>query len=47
MRILINLSKEEISRLEKIKKIGDENDIVYCIHELIERTQNENREEKI
>lgn len=36
MRILINLSKEEIFTLEKIKEIRDENDLVYCIHELIQ-----------
>ena len=37
MRILINLSEEEIDALGQIKEIRDEYDIVFCLHEIIER----------
>ena len=37
MQILINLSKDEINALGQITEIRDENDIVFCLHELIER----------
>ena len=36
MQVLINISAEEIKALQNIKGIRDENDIVYCLHELIE-----------
>jgi hypothetical protein len=37
MQVLINVSAEEIKTLQNIKEIRDENDIVYCLHDLIER----------
>lgn len=37
MQVLINVSAEEIKTLQNIKKIRDEYDIVFCLHELIER----------
>ena len=37
MRILINLSKDEINTLGQITEIRDESDIIFCLHELIER----------
>ena len=37
MRILINVSEEEIKTLQEIKEIRDECDIVYCLHELIDK----------
>lgn len=37
MRILINLTKNEINALGQIMEIRDENDIIFCLHELIGR----------
>lgn len=37
MQVLINISAEEIETLQGIKEIKDTNDIVFCLHELIER----------
>jgi len=37
MQVLINVSAEEIKTLQNMKEIRDENDIVYCLHELISR----------
>lgn len=39
MQVLINLSAEEINVLNKIKEIRDECDIVFCLHELIEKVE--------
>lgn len=40
MQVVINLSKEEIKKLENIMKIRDEHDIVRCIHEIIGNVKN-------
>ena len=37
MQVLINISAEEIKTLQETKEIRDECDIVFCLHELIER----------
>lgn len=37
MQVLMNVSAEEIKTLQEIKEIRDECDIVFCLHELIER----------
>jgi len=40
MQILINLSSDEINTLKRIKEdIRDEHDLVFCIHELIEKSK--------
>lgn len=39
MQVLINVSADEINALNKMKEIRDENDIVFCLHELIERAE--------
>lgn len=39
MQVLINVSAEEIKTLQSIKEIRDENDIVFFLHELIERAE--------
>lgn len=37
MQVLINVSAEEIKTLQEMKEIRDECDIVFCLHELIDR----------
>lgn len=39
MQVLINVSTDEINVLNKIKEIREENDIVFCLHELIKRAE--------
>ena len=42
MQILINLSNDEINTLNRIKEdIRDEHDLVFCIHELINKIENQ------
>lgn len=44
MQVLINISAEEIETLQKIKEIKDTSDVVFCLHELIDRTTSKNPE---
>lgn len=44
MQVLINVSSEEIKTLQEIKEIRDECDIVFCLHELLERATAKNPE---
>lgn len=37
MQVLINVSAEEIKTFQEMKEIRDECDIVFCLHDLIER----------
>ena len=46
MQVLINVSSEEIKTLQNMKEIRDENDIVFCLHELIERATAKKPEQK-
>lgn len=46
MQVLINVSAEEIKTLQEIKEIRDESDIVFCLHELIDRATAKKPERK-